>query len=309
MNFRKFYFIVCSILSVFLFLIGISTLLYINFNTDADKPASSSGSLIDEILSPFKANNEDINVLVMGGDKVNKNTDTMMLVSFNPSSSKLSILSIPRDTRVSINGKKAKINAAYPKGGGELALNTVSELLGVDIEYYVFINTSTFREIVNILGGVDYYVPVNMDYDDPLQNLHIHIKKGQHHFDGAKAEQFMRFRQNNNGKTNKYYDGSDLKRIDAQQDFIKELVRQKLNIFYLTRLTEIVDAIFNNIDTNISMSEVLKMSGGAAKVQPDNINMLKLPGDSKKDGAWYYIIDKKETGDIIHDYFSSKDTQ
>ena len=122
MNFRKFYLVICSILSVFMFFMGSLTLLYINLTTVDEKPVNKSGAFIHEILSPFKENNMPINVLVLGGDKVNLNTDTMMLVNFNPSSSKLSILSIPRDTRVIIDGKRAKINAAYPKGGGELAV-------------------------------------------------------------------------------------------------------------------------------------------------------------------------------------------
>lgn len=232
---------------------------------------------------------------------------TMMLVNFNPTSSKVSILSIPRDTSVIINGKRAKINSAYPRGGGELAVKTVSDLLGVDVEYYVFVNTSSFRKIIDTLGGVDYNVPVDMDWDDPLQDLHIHFKKGPQHFDGVKSEQFMRFRQNNNGKVNEYYDGSDLKRIDAQQNFIKELIRQKLNILYITRLNDIINTVFNNIETNLSMSEVLKMSGSATKIQPDNIQTFKIPGDSVLDGAWYYIMDKEETRMIVKENFWNKD--
>ena len=306
MNFRRFYLIVCSILSVFMFFIGSLTLLYINFNTDVEKPVDNSGTLIDDILSPLKGVNEDLNVLVLGGDKVNNNTDTMMLVNFKPSTSKVSILSIPRNTKVKINGKKAKINSAYPTGGGELAVQTVSELFGIDVKYYVFVDTSSFRKIIDILGGVDYYVPVDMDYDDPLQGLSIHIKKGQHHFDGAMAEKFMRFRQYNNGRVNEYYDGSDLKRIDAQQNFIRELVRQKLNIFYLTKVDDIASTIFSNIDTNLNMSEVLKLTGSVSKVQADSINMLKVPGKSVLDGAWYYVIDSQETDKIINEYFRTR---
>ena len=139
----------------------------------------------------------------------------------------------------------------------------MSELLGINVEYYVFLSTSSFREIIDILDGVDYNVPVDMDWDDPLQNLHIHFKKGPQHFNGIKAEQFMRFRQNNNGKINEFYDGSDLKRIDAQQNFIKELVKQKLNVFYITKVDDIINSIFSNLKTNLSMNEILKMSSSA----------------------------------------------
>ncbi|NMB34019.1 MAG: LCP family protein [Clostridium sp.] len=304
MNFRKFYFIICSILSIFMFFMGTFVLLYINLDVVEGKP--DNNGFIHEILGPLKENNKSINVLVLGGDQVNQNTDTMMLINFNPVSSKASILSIPRDTKVLINGRNAKINAAYPYGGGDLAVQTVSELLGINVEYYVFLSTSSFREIIDILDGVDYNVPVDMDWDDPLQNLHIHFKKGPQHFNGIKAEQFMRFRQNNNGKINEFYDGSDLKRIDAQQNFIKELVKQKLNVFYITKVDDIINSIFSNLKTNLSMNEILKMSSSATRIQSENIQMFKIPGESVLDGAWYYIMDKNKTKEIIDENFKTE---
>ena len=103
-------------------------------------------------------------------------------------------MSIPRDTRVLIDNKYRKINFAYPYGGIELAAGTVSELLDVNIKYYIFVDTFAFRIIVDLLGGVDIDVPVNLDYDDPTQDLHIHLKKGLQHLDGEHAEQYVRFR-------------------------------------------------------------------------------------------------------------------
>jgi LCP family protein required for cell wall assembly len=229
-----------------------------------------------------------------------------MLVNFNPYTAETSILSIPRDTKVKFNGKKAKINSAYPRGGGDLAVETLSDLLEIDIEYYVFINTSAFRDIINTLDGVDYYVPINMDYDDPIQNLHIHIKKGQQHFDGVAAERFMRFRQGNSHKANAYYDGSDLKRIDAQQNFLKEVVRQKANIFYITKVSDILNVIFKNIDTDLSMKELLNMTKNLGKVNADQINMFKLPGVSENSDGWYNTMDEDEAFEIIDEHFSSK---
>lgn len=307
MNFRKFYLIISSILSVFMFLLGIFTLSYIVLSEDTVATSKTpDNSLIKEILSPYKINKESINVLLMGGDKVNNNTDTIMLVNFNPATAETKILSIPRDTKVKLKGSTAKINAAYPKGGGELAVNAVSNLLGVEIKHYVFIDTSVFRKTIDILDGVDYYVPVNMDYDDPLQNLHIHIKKGQQHFNGAKAEQFMRYRQSNKKTVNEYYDGSDLKRIDAQQNFIKEVIRQKANVFYLTKLNEILNVVFKNIDTDMTINDILQLSGNLGNVKADEIKMFKLPGESVLDTAWYYIMDEVEASQIVEENFMLK---
>lgn len=308
MNVRKFFLIICSIISAFMFLLGVASLGYINLTTTviADVYNQNNTNLFSEILDPYKTTTENVNVLLLGGDKVNKNTDTMMLVNFNPTTAQINILSIPRDTKVLINKKNAKINAAYPVGGGEQAIDSVSDLLGVDIKYYVYVDTSTFRKVIDKLDGVDYYVPEDLNYDDPIQNLHIHLKKGQQILDGKKAEQYMRYRQGNSGKVTKNYDGSDLKRIDAQQNFIIELIKQKVNIIYITRMNDILNVIFSNIDTNIKMDEVLKLSKNINKVNSNEINMLKLPGKSVEGGAWYYEMDRTQAKEIVDQYFRNK---
>jgi len=219
------------------------------------------------------------------------------------------IISIPRDTRVMIKGNYQKINYAYPHGGAELAIQTVSELLGVNIKYYVYVDTKVFRNIIDLLGGVkDFYVPVDMDYDDPTQNLHIHIKKGVQDFDGAKAEQFMRFRKPNGGYTKEmleYYDGSDLKRIEAQQRFLKELIRQKANPKYFTKIDDILDEVFDNIETNLTPSEVLKMTHNIMDFKMDKVNFMgTIPGTTYDYSPWYYLCDQEETAKIMKQYFS-----
>lgn len=305
MNGRKFFLIICTVLSSFMFVLGVLALGYINASSKevvSENTNTSKDNMLG-ILDTYKTSNESINVLVLGGDKVNKNTDTMMLVNYNPTTAKISIISIPRDTKVRINDKAAKINAAYPGGGGERAISCVSSLLGVRIKYYVYVDTSTFRKIIDKLDGVDYYVPENMNYDDPIQNLHIHLKKGQQRLDGAKAEQYMRYRQGNGSKVTENYDGSDLKRIDAQQNFIKELIRQKVNITYITKINDILNVVYSNIDTNVEMDEVLKLSKNVSKINANEINFFKLPGEPINGSPWYYIIDNDETDKIMDEYF------
>ena len=112
----------------------------------------------------------------------------------------------------------------------------------------------------------------------------------------------MRYRQGNNGKVTKNYDGSDLKRIDAQQNFIKELIHQKVNIFYLTKMNDILNVVFSNIDTDIEMAEVLRLSKNISKVNANEINMSMLPGSVQRNG-WYYEMDKDEASKIVDQYF------
>lgn len=307
MNSRKFYLVLSTIVSIFLFTAGVLILNYINQQSTDD--STPKDKLFGSVIDNFKTSRSPFNILVLGGDKVNKNTDTMMLVNFDPTSAKINVMSIPRDTKVKIDGTYHKINFAFPHGGAELAAETVSELLDVNIKYYVFVDTSAFRKIIDLLGGVDFYIPVDMNYDDPLQNLHIHLKKGQQHLNGAKAEQFMRFRHPNSFNSKelkKYYDGSDLKRIEAQQSFLKELIRQKANILYLPKLNNVIDVVYENLETNITLSEIAKLVKSVRNFNANNVNMLTLPGTTADGSPWYYVCDREKADELAKQYFNAK---
>lgn len=123
-----------------------------------------------------------INALILGTDPSGLNSDSMMLASLDRKAKTLDIMSIPRDTHVKIDGTYYKINAAHLMGGEKLSVQTVEELLGIPIDYYVSFNTTVFRKIIDELGGVYFNVPEQMDYEDPVQDLYIHLKPGQQHF-------------------------------------------------------------------------------------------------------------------------------
>lgn len=308
MNLQKFFFILTVIITVVLFFSGIGIIYFVNTNlVNVESAYASFDSPLGDILQPFVKSNEPFNVLLLGGDKVNKNSDTMMLLNFDPETMNINIMSIPRDTKVTIEKTSRKINYAFPHGGVNLAVKTVSEFLDVNIKYYVFVDTAAFRNVIDLLGGVEYYVPVDMDYDDPTQNLHIHLKKGRQVLNGAKAEQYVRFRKPNkwNKEIRKYYDGSDLKRMEAQQDFIRELMKQKLNIKYFPKLTSIINAVFDNVETNFSLNEVIKLSGYINKFSVDKVNFIQMPGTTSDASPFYFICDIKKTRQIIADNFSS----
>lgn len=311
MNLLKFFFNLTIIITVVLFFSGIGIIYYVNSNiVNIESAYASFDSPLNEILQPFVKSNEPFNVLLLGGDKVNKNSDTMMLVNFNPETMNVNIMSIPRDTKVIINKTERKINYAFPHGGIDFAVKTVSEFLDVNVRYYVFVDTSAFRNIIDLLGGVDYYIPVDMDYDDPTQNLHIHLKKGRQVLNGAKAEQYVRFRKPNkwNKEIRKYYDGSDLKRNEAQQAFIRELMRQKLNLKYFPKLTSIINAVFDNVETNFSLNDIIKLSGYINKFNIDKVNFIQMPGTTYDVSPFYFVCDKEKTRQITADYFSCNDS-
>lgn len=271
---------------------------------DKNKASSISTDIYETLLDEeFR---EPFNVLILGGDKINKNTDTIIVANINLIKPKITLLSIPRDTRVLVGSNLAKINSAYPRGKEKLAMKTVSEFLNIDIKYYVYLDTKAFREIVDLFGGVDFYVPVDIDYDDPGQDLYIHLKQGEQHLDGDKAEQFMRFRHYNRKKVNKWYDGSDLKRIEAQQSFIKEFIKQKLNIKYLSKAAKLMDTIYDNIDTNIDTDKVASSLSYCYDFDLNSIDMIILPGGAEYiDNLSYYLYNRKKTYEIIKANFAS----
>jgi LCP family protein required for cell wall assembly len=311
MNLRKFYLILTAIVSVVLFFSGIGVLYYVNSQLlSSQASADTSSSSIKQIFEPLMQSKEPFNVLLLGGDKVNKNSDTMMLANFDPATYKVNIMSIPRDNKVKIDGKTRKINFAFPHGGVDLTVQTVSELLDVNIKYYAFVDTAAFRDIIDLLGGVDYYVPADMNYDDPTQNLHIHLKKGQQRLNGAESEQFIRFRHPNKWtkEIKEFYDGSDLKRTEAQQDFLKELMRQKLNLQYLPKLNSIISVAFENLETNFTLNEIIKMTGYVSKFKVENLAFIPMPGKPYDSSPWYYLCDVENARLITAESFKCADS-
>jgi polyisoprenyl-teichoic acid--peptidoglycan teichoic acid transferase len=317
MNIRKFYLMISSALLVILFVSGIVLLNQLNYLKSAGFSTSASND--SDIFAPF-VNNQPMNILLLGGDYVNNNTDTMMILNYNPLESKISILSIPRDTKVQIKGKTRKINYAYPNGGIDEVNATIKDLLGIDINYYIYLDTSVFRKIIDILGGVNYYIPIDMNYDDDVQNLHIHLKKGQQLLDGAQAEQFMRFRHPSSWKKSpgmlKFYTGSDLNRIDAQQDFIKEVVKQKTNIMYLPKFKDVVTTLFEEVKTNFAMNNAIRLIQKITELSSTDITYFKIGGEDKYIGSLsYYVYNEKiednstkevtDATTIINKYFVS----
>jgi len=267
-----------------------------------DRPESTYVSGKETIIP----DHESINVLFLVGDKWEENTDTIILANFNTGSGKLSLISIPRDTKVDIEGMTIpKINAVYARSDGKNEiLKCVSDLLEIEVKYYAYFNLSTFREIIDMLGGVDINIPADLHYDDPVQNLHIHFNKGLQHLDGNRSELYLRFRKPNNDEFSdellKYYDGSDIKRIEAQKNFITELIKQKAKLFYFAKLSEIINTIYNNLQTNIPIGNAIELVQYGIGFEASDLAVYSLPGTDQNIGEQsFFISSKLRTADII----------
>jgi LCP family protein required for cell wall assembly len=267
-----------------------------NPNPSEEQPA------VDEPAEPEK---NDILFLLMGVDAndVNKSkgtrTDTLMLTRINLDTGKISILSIPRDTRTTVNGNKDKINAAHAYGGAEAAVEAVRKLLGIDLEYYVKVDYKIVQDVVNAIGGVTVEVPFNMRYSDPTADppLKINIDKGIQTLDGKNAHDFLRFRHNNL-MTVGYPDG-DVGRTKTQQYFMKELVKQTLLPKNLLKLPKLIETFFDNVETNITLKLMLKGALAANKIDVEAMETATLPGAGGYIGEISFYLHDAEATDVL----------
>ncbi|GAE03426.1 cell envelope-related function transcriptional attenuator [Clostridium botulinum B str. Osaka05] len=251
---------------------------------------------------------EPVNILVMGvdiGDPGSKEasdpkrTDTMLVVNYNPKTKNINMVSVPRDTRVTMNGKKIKINSAHAINGVNGSIAAVENLLGIEINNYAKIDYEGFRKVIDAIGGVEMDITRNMNYDDPSQNLHIHFQKGTTvHLDGKKAEEFFRWRKNNNGTG--FADG-DLGRIENQHKFISKVVEKVKSPSIIPKIPNILSTIPDYVETDMSPEEIIKYGYAVTKGDKSSINMITLQGEAKYIGnVSYFIYDREKNRDIVY---------
>ena len=251
-----------------------------------------------------------VNILVMGIDRVPdapKNSpqvfagrsDTMLLLRLDPTDKSVRMLSIPRDTQVEIPGVGVeKINDANVEGGPALAARVVSRTLNdVPIDRYVRVTTEAFRELVDLVGGVEVFVPYPMKYVDVTQNLNIDLEQGWQTLNGDQAEQFARFRKDQNG---------DIGRVQRQQSLLKALRQRLVSPTVLPRLPEAIRVMQQYVDTNLSLEEMLALVGFGLKLETDDFKMVLLPGRFSAPNEYvasYWIMDPAGRDRVMREYF------
>ena len=245
-------------------------------------------------------------------------TDTIMVASYNPNTQKATLLSIPRDTYTGKNPSKAtayqKINSIYSRNKDpNEVLDAVNDITNLGLQYYAIVKTEGFIKLVDAIGGVTFNVPIDMDYDDTSQDLHIHLKAGEQVLDGDKAEQLVRFRHNNDGTSYpEEYGDNDLGRMRTQRKFIIEVIKQTAKVENIFKIGEILDVAEENVITNIDFNAIKDYIPYAVEFNTENLLTATLPGVStnKNDaGTWVYIHDKEETAALIQELFYDRDKE
>ncbi len=241
-------------------------------------------------------------------------TDTIIVAAYYPRTQQASMLSIPRDTFVgkseSTAGGYDKINAVYTDHGIEGLLKKVNDITGLSISNYILVKNEGLIQLVDEIGGVEFDVPIDMNYDDGKQNLHIHLSKGLQRLNGLQAEGVLRFRHNNDWTTySTEYGDNDLGRMRTQREFIKETLKQTIKLSNITKINDLIQIAYNNIETNVDINYVMKYTPAAIDFDVSAIESANLPGASDRFGpynAWFFKPNKTESKEIVEKLFTSK---
>lgn len=296
-----------SIIRIIIAVIGILLLLiagfayalnrYFNSNVKEDfETVDESGQLPDKWKD-----NESLNVLVVGLEETR--TDMIMVVSYNPKRNDLSMISVPRDTYVENEYSDPtfhKINSVYaiPKleGGIERLASQVSKKIGVPINHYVILDYKGVRNIVNAVGGVDVEIEQNMYYKDPSAKppLNIYFEKGPTTIMGDEAIEYLRWRKNSDGTG---ANGGDIARVQRQQDFIVRALEKAL---HPDKIVNVVNAIFKNVKTSLSLKDVLVLAKNAVSMEREDIKTYQAVGYATQfNGLWYYLSDDEKNYQLM----------
>ncbi|MEG2000500.1 MAG: LCP family protein [Evtepia sp.] len=231
--------------------------------------------------------------LLAASDDGNGNADTIMVLTYDIPSQKIGIISLPRDTL--IQASTPKINATYSKGIEHLE-DAVSDLVGFPIDYHISIDMKAFVEIVDAVGGVDFEIPINMNYDDPTQNLAIHFKKGMKHLNGKDALKVARFRKNNDGGG---YLNSDIDRTHTQHQLMMAIASKITSWSGVTKLNQFLDIFSSYIETDLTSSNIAYFGSKALSLNPsEDVSANTLPGDGDvtyRGYRWCYQLHEEET--------------
>ena len=311
---KKFFRIVFSILT--LYFIGVVCFFVYAFVTS--DPNNNGGTFVDKVVDKVapKAPERTL-ALIACTDEGEGRTDGIMLVDYNSVNNQISVVSIPRDTKVSIppdmwevmvqnepsiaydDPSFKKINSIpnYGKEQGMEFLQTyLEDLLDVEIDYYAHFNLEGFRYIVDSVGGIEFDVPQRMYYSDPTQDLYINLQPGLQLLDGDKAEQLLRFRS---------YPQGDLKRVEVQQAFMTEFFKKVVSLdsivsnpsAYFTTLTQYVD-------TNFTINDGLKYISEIKEVDVSNTQTYTLPCTTQTiSGVSFVIVDEQEVKEFAYEVF------
>ena len=247
--------------------------------------------------------------LVLGCDAGEYNTDVIMAVTFDTVSHSLDVVNIPRDTLVNVSWNLKKANSILATmraeyGGKDDAekktmdatIGAFADVLGYEVDYSVQVNMRAVVTLIDAVDGVDFYVPVDMHYDDHAAGLSIHYSKGMQHLTGQQALEVMRFRSG--------YSNADIGRISTQQELLKSAAEQILAKRDSIDIVKLAGIFIKDVKTDIKLDDLIWFGRAFLKLDAENISFHMMPGDAADSvrgqsyvtiyvGEWLELINSK----------------
>lgn len=239
------------------------------------------------------------NILLAATDAEGYRTDIMMVMCYDTEEQTVGVISVPRDTLVARDSGNPHL--VYGPGGLDQRKADISNMLGIPIDYYIKVNIQGFITLVDYLEGIDFYVPCNMNYDDPTpgQNLHIHYTEGMYHLNGQQAMEVARFRKNNDGTGY-----TDTGRTQTQQKLLVALAKKVLSWGNLTKINGFVEIFNQNVDTDLSMDHMLYFASKAVGLDPSTgVETATLEGNGfglYRGYTYCYELDPDSTLELVN---------
>lgn len=240
---------------------------------------------------PQNVRNTDCYTFVLAAyDQIGASTDTILVGKMDIKEGTLNVVSIPRDTLVNVSWGVKKVNTVmvYEESDPERFINELSGILGFNVDCYAFVDIKAVEKMVDAIGGVYYNVPRNMEYDDPTQDLHIHIPAGYQWLGGEEAVQVLRYRV---GNDNTGYANGDLGRIGTQHDFLMSIASQMLRVGNIPNISKAMDIFEEYVTTNLTANNIAFFVREFMKLDAEDIHFDMVPGEGIgiRSGSYYEI--------------------
>lgn len=272
--------------------VGYVLAVYLHAKNTVNNEMHNPVKAIDTSVGKDKLKGKDtLNILLLGIDAEegeNGRSDAMMVLTVDSKGDQMQIVSIPRDTRTEIVGKgiQDKINHAYAFGGAEMSIDTIESFLDMDLDYYVSMNMSGFKSLVDELGTIK--VNSDMEWSEGKYDFNF----GENTMDGDKTMAYVRMRKQD--------PQGDFGRNKRQREVIEGIINQGASVASVPKLTNLVSILGKNMETNLDMDDMQKLLlnyQGARK----NISDYQMTGEGTKiDGVYYLNVDDAEV-EKVHD--------
>ena len=254
------------------------------------------------VTSPEAAGDTKFTFIVFGIDNDGGNADTILVATFDSVNYTLNTVSIPRDTILNIGSdihRRAglilpSMVERYQNRHDALTvtIGIFTDILGFEPDFHFVVDMEAFVALVDAIGGVEFYIPVDMNYADPYQDLFIRHTRGLHYLTGQQAIEVVRYRLT--------YEDGDIGRVRTQQNFLASAAQQILN--NPPNITEIAGIFLNYVETDLRLGELIWLAGEFLKMDTENIHFATMPGSlHSADGMQYVMISTVEWLEIINE--------